>query len=110
MSTEALSASALSKKPKSQLQSGSQTLTIKGKNDSSATITASSEPATVSKSAESIGLSLEAAADDLVVKLNQKENVTDLVIVTMAFLPEQIPSTFLASYKPVSNPGKKLFK
>lgn len=82
---------------------------MKGKNDSSASsTTGSSEQSavTVSKSAESIGLSLEAAADDLVVKLNQKENVTDLVIVTMAFLPEQIPSTFLASYKPVSNPGK----
>lgn len=47
--------------------------------------------------------------EDLIQKLQQKENITDLVIVSMAFLPEQIPANFKENYKPVANPGNLKF-
>lgn len=48
---------------------------------------------------------METFMDDLAFKLNQQENVTDLVMVTMAYLPEQMPQVFQNTYKPVSNAG-----
>ena len=48
---------------------------------------------------------LESTIEDLVAKLNVQENVADLVMVTMAFLPEQLPSSFLSSYKPIADAG-----
>jgi hypothetical protein len=49
--------------------------------------------------------SLESIVDEFVTKLNVQENVADLVMVTMAFLPEQVPSGFLNAYKPISDAG-----
>jgi symplekin len=48
---------------------------------------------------------LEKVIDDLVSKLNVKENVTDLVMVSMAYLPDQMPITFVNSFKPISAAG-----
>jgi hypothetical protein len=44
-------------------------------------------------------------ADDFARKLTVKENIADLVIVSMAYLPEQMPAEFLRSYKPISDAG-----
>jgi len=49
--------------------------------------------------------SLENIIDEFVTKLNVQENVADLVMVTMAFLPEQVPPGFLNAYKPISDAG-----
>lgn len=49
--------------------------------------------------------SLESIVDEFVTKLNVQENVADLVMVTMAFLPEQVPPGFLNAYKPISDAG-----
>lgn len=53
-------------------------------------------------------VNLESVIDDLVIKLDRQENVTDLVMVTMAFLPEQMPKIFQNSYKPVASAGTVL--
>lgn len=55
------------------------------------------------------GSSDAGSIEDLIEKLQQKENITDLVIVSMAFLPEQIPTNFKENYKPVANPGNFKF-
>lgn len=78
-------------------------MAAKSKNESSV----ASSPSSVHKSDEHS--TTEDLIENLTQKLYQKENVTDLVIVTMAFLPEQIPSIFHNSYKPVTNPGKGRF-
>lgn len=90
----------LFKKPKLQ----QQTSTSRGKDDppQASTATSSDPPTVVKPEAER---SLETVLDDLVIKLNTKENVTDLVMVTMAFLPEQMPQIFQNSYKPIANAG-----
>ena len=49
--------------------------------------------------------SLESVAEELVSKLNAKENVADLVIMSMAFLPEQMPAAFQNTYKPIAAAG-----
>ena len=49
--------------------------------------------------------SLDSIIEDFVLKLNVQENVADLVMVTMAFLPEQVPAEFFSSYKPISDAG-----
>jgi symplekin len=59
-----------------------------------------------SKSLDSVNL--EKIIDDIVVKLSVKENVTDLVMVSMAYLPEQMPKTFVNSFKPISAAGTNL--
>jgi hypothetical protein len=53
----------------------------------------------------SIKPTLESVIDEFVPKLNVQENVADLVMVTMAFLPEQVPPGFLSAYKPISDAG-----
>jgi symplekin len=49
--------------------------------------------------------SLENILNDLVDKLKVQENVVDLVMVTMAFLPDQMPTEFLSNYAPISAAG-----
>jgi ABC-type histidine transport system ATPase subunit len=49
--------------------------------------------------------SLENIAEDLVARLNVRENVADLVMVSMAFLPEQMPVAFQNTYKPIAAAG-----
>jgi hypothetical protein len=49
--------------------------------------------------------SLESVLNDLVDKLKVQENVVDLVMVTMAFLPDQMPTEFLSNYTPISAAG-----
>jgi hypothetical protein len=49
--------------------------------------------------------SFESVVEDLVVKLNVQENVADLVMVSMAYLPEQMPLHFYNSFKPISAAG-----
>ena len=48
---------------------------------------------------------LESIADELAFKLNVRENVADLVMVSMAFLPEHMPAVFLSTYKPIAAAG-----
>lgn len=49
--------------------------------------------------------SLDAVVADLTVKLNVQDNVADLVLVSMAFLPEQMTPVFQSTYKPISAAG-----
>ena len=58
------------------------------------------------KKKEASGLpSLDSIVEDLMQKLNVQENVADLVMVSMAYLPDQMPSKFQSTYKPISAAG-----
>jgi symplekin len=48
---------------------------------------------------------LDSVVDDLTNKLKIQENICDLVIVSMAFLPEQMPNLFQTTYKPIAAAG-----
>lgn len=109
ISSEALSGSGVNKKSKPQPipMTSSKPTTSLIKTDptpTSSTMISESSTSGVVKTDTKLQ-TLDDVADDLTLKLNQKENVTDLVIVTMAFLPEQIPPVFQSSYKAISNPG-----
>jgi len=49
--------------------------------------------------------SFESVVEDLILKLNVQENVADLVMVSMAYLPDQMPAHFHNSFKPISAAG-----
>ena len=49
--------------------------------------------------------SFESVAEELMHKLSVQENVADLVMVSMAFLPDQMPSEFQSCYRPISAAG-----
>lgn len=49
--------------------------------------------------------SLDQVVGDLTKKLHIRENVADLVICSMSYLPEQLPSDFVRVYKPISDAG-----
>ena len=48
---------------------------------------------------------LEEIVEDFSKKLVVRENITDLVMVSMAFLPDQMPLEFARTYKPISDAG-----
>jgi hypothetical protein len=58
------------------------------------------------KKKETPGLpNIDSVVEDLTQKLSVQENVADLVMVTMAYLPDQLPPKFQSSYKPISAAG-----
>jgi hypothetical protein len=48
---------------------------------------------------------MESVVEDLTHKLGVKENVADLVMVSMAALPNEMPSEFLRTYRSISDAG-----
>lgn len=60
---------------------------------------------TTKEEAQTKQADFESVVDDLVAKLSIADNVADIVLVSMAFLPEQMSSTFQNSYKPISAAG-----
>jgi hypothetical protein len=49
--------------------------------------------------------SFESVVEELTPKLSVLENVVDLVMVSMAYLPDQMPIAFINGYKPISAAG-----
>jgi hypothetical protein len=113
LSTNEAANSSVFKKPK--LAPQSTTTTTSGKREDTTVSESPTAAVTVDisggsglKSENQTSLNLESVIDDLVIKLDRQENVTDLVMVTMAFLPEQMPKIFQNSYKPVASAGTVL--
>jgi hypothetical protein len=51
---------------------------------------------------------VQSTLDDITEQLHIKENVVDLVVVTMIQLPDTMPSTFTSTYKPISAAGTQM--
>jgi symplekin len=51
---------------------------------------------------------VQSTLEDITQKLYIKENVVDLVLVTMVQLPDEMPSTFIGAYKPISAAGTQM--
>lgn len=63
------------------------------------------EEAPAAASASSLP-SFESVVEELTPKLTVLENVVDLVMVSMAYLPDQMPAAFVNGYRPISAAGK----
>jgi hypothetical protein len=109
-----LTASDLKKRPNSQADSSSLQLkkpkTQAGLASTKLQELASSVKSQPTQSQQASSDQLDLSSYDQVVenftqKLTVKENIVNLVIVSMQYLPEQIPSEFLRSYKPISDAG-----